>query len=198
MRGDRPGAPLFWAWQTPATPHARGSTCRGRKDPALGVGYPACAGIDPSRAALAVGGKRLPRMRGDRPHSSSFCTSAPMATPHARGSTFHHIKRVTQNWGYPACAGIDRQTTPPRDATKWLPRMRGDRPHGEIETAHIQTATPHARGSTSGPRRHLAAAGGYPACAGIDPSGVLVGSVVDRLPRMRGDRPFRRFGGISR
>ena len=50
-------------------------------------------------------------------------------------------------------------------------------------------ASPHARGSTAAPQRIAEARLGFPACAGIDlPAPIeLVG--IERLPRMRGDRP---------
>ena len=95
--------------------------------------------------------------------------------------------------GYPACAGIDRQTATGLPPSLWLPRMRGDRPYTLAREACQQLATPHARGSTHDVVISQKDAGGYPACAGIDPQKTF--NQVDQLglPRMRGDRP--RKGG---
>ena len=67
--------------------------------------------------------------------------------------------------------------------------MRGDRPHLPFVTTSLPQFTPHARGSTSkqdvyDKRRFV-----YPACAGIDPAFITIGSIPSGLPRMRGDRP---------
>jgi len=48
MRGDRPLAYNLFLPGIMATPHARGSTPRWRPAPPVVLGYPACAGIDPS------------------------------------------------------------------------------------------------------------------------------------------------------
>ena len=67
MRGDRP-----YGWHSPtaiyqASPHARGSTPVSAHLQGLGPGFPACAGIDPTRILSVSAPGRLPRMRGDRP-----------------------------------------------------------------------------------------------------------------------------------
>ena len=88
MRGDRPTNSLLRGDMKTATPHARGSTCGGPLHTVTTKGYPACAGIDRSVAVRRRPRRRLPRMRGDRPFSTSPGPSIPQATPHARGSTF--------------------------------------------------------------------------------------------------------------
>ena len=70
-----------------------------------------------------------------------------------------------------------------------LPRMRGDRPTFQGLRNTPYGFTPHARGSTTDllqldDDRYV-----YPACAGIDPCRQLGISLLDCLPRMRGDRP---------
>ncbi len=77
--------------------------------------------------------------------------------------------------------------------------MRGDRPPYGRGSGMAAAATPHARGSTQGYRRTEPADAGYPACAGIDPMSVDHSPLIDRLPRMRGDRPERSapFDGSS-
>jgi len=67
MRGDRPWLSPKIAQQKRATPHARGSTCPRKRGKQEAHGYPACAGIDPTRKQASCSRARLPRMRGDRP-----------------------------------------------------------------------------------------------------------------------------------
>ena len=67
--------------------------------------------------------------------------------------------------------------------------MRGDRPVWCSPSATCARATPHARGSTSTVMAGSHTLDGYPACAGIDPSGAPTRGPRPRLPRMRGDRP---------
>ena len=132
MRGDRPGNVQVSVVRRGATPHARGSTFVGFIDQALSQGYPACAGIDPTKPSRSNVTWRLPRMRGDRPHSSRTGTTSLLATPHARGSTLLRHRGGIVLLGYPACAGIDPTHRRRSAASIWLPRMRGDRPCGII------------------------------------------------------------------
>ena len=67
--------------------------------------------------------------------------------------------------------------------------MRGDRPLFEEGNLRHVRFTPHARGSTIGMAVSTSAATVYPACAGIDPRYICSNPTVERLPRMRGDRP---------
>ncbi len=88
-------------------------------------------------------------MRGDRPKDAKVSKFAMLATPHARGSTFLGSVTAKGEGGYPACAGIDPEDTSKTPTLLGLPRMRGDRP-GELPSHQCaDTATPHARGSTS-------------------------------------------------
>jgi hypothetical protein len=67
MRGDRPfhlGTYVTFLW---FTPHARGSTWRGKIPLPLFRVYPACAGIDHHFPWADICRTGLPRMRGDRP-----------------------------------------------------------------------------------------------------------------------------------
>ncbi len=128
MRGDRPPSDPERERRHAAAPHARGSTPKRSRTRAPPRGCPACAGIDPRRAPLAVVRSRLPRMRGDRPASELKPSHAFSAAPHARGSTRPAQVPVVELLGCPACAGID---PPPTKSSRWslrLPRMRGDRP----------------------------------------------------------------------
>jgi len=189
MRGDRPEATWGWAEAWQATPHARGSTPAACSSGTSICGYPACAGIDRCRVDCAHFGRRLPRMRGDRPLLKNPTTAITRATPHARGSTSSGPWQTALGRGYPACAGIDLSFGTPRHTWAGLPRMRGDRPRPVPAYRGRKRATPHARGST-GIRVSSAPSGkGYPACAGIDLIERRSTPWATRLPRMRGDRP---------
>ena len=169
MRGDRPDDVLSWVADHQATPHARGSTLPYYRHRLWREGYPACAGIDPHWRFRRPEVARLPRMRGDRPDGRANTLPALLATPHARGSTVFQGRSNKSAGGYPACAGIDRMEKGMGPVCAGLPRMRGDRPRSLIPSSPSAPATPHARGSTLLTPETDAVAGGYPACAGIDP-----------------------------
>jgi len=193
MRGDRPSRPSSPRPRHTATPHARGSTRDVTPLSRPCHGYPACAGIDPRRRQREQQEEWLPRMRGDRPISLAVASAFSAATPHARGSTWFVVRVVGFGRGYPACAGIDPGSCPRCPMRRRLPRMRGDRPSSPPITPLVTLATPHARGSTCRHWLRTWLFTGYPACAGIDPTGQMTSMYPWRLPRMRGDRPFNRF-----
>ena len=69
---------------------------------------------------------------------------------------------------YPACAGIDLQSTAYEAWVLCLPRMRGDRPGIYPCFFPVIPFTPHARGSTLKEGMMVRVLPVYPACAGID------------------------------
>ena len=87
MRGDRPPKGRRESRHSRFTPHARGSTRRVAAILYYCIVYPACAGIDPLIFFLGLLVLRLPRMRGDRPHTLHKKGRSLKFTPHARGST---------------------------------------------------------------------------------------------------------------
>jgi len=190
MRGDRPQPQVSCAGESAATPHARGSTLHSHGSCVMTPGYPACAGIDPAPGTPAPPRLRLPRMRGDRPLVNALRRGWLWATPHARGSTVIPDSLLKGWEGYPACAGIDLSRSSMDAPPIWLPRMRGDRPGPRSAWWRRDTATPHARGSTSRGRVIPWGSGGYPACAGIDLWQGRRRYDATGLPRMRGDRPL--------
>ncbi len=148
MRGDRPLGPTRFREFRRATPHARGSTFCILVDLIRPIGYPACAGIDPSLLFKPCSVQGLPRMRGDRPPARPRVILPFEATPHARGSTADSACYQPLKQGYPACAGIDPSKKQEEKQVSRLPRMRGDRPYGTFGMMRKWWATPHARGST--------------------------------------------------
>ncbi len=189
MRGDRPAMRLSSASRCAAAPHARGSTFARLRFAWNFAGCPACAGIDPRARRASASGRRLPRMRGDRPATVTRGVLTLSAAPHARGSTLRRAIPARPASGCPACAGIDPNSSPSSCGAGRLPRMRGDRPVDTMRSALVNRAAPHARGSTLTNATSRMQRAGCPACAGIDP---VVGRYLaecEGLPRMRGDRP---------
>ena len=168
MRGDRPSPRLVTQEEIGFTPHARGSTLFAGDRFFYSFVYPACAGIDLVFFLSYLGYTRLPRMRGDRPSRKRISGFTSMFTPHARGSTYLHIRLLPSVLVYPACAGIDPSSLVFPRRPQCLPRMRGDRPEGRIIYLTPSKFTPHARGSTRPILDPLSWFGVYPACAGID------------------------------
>ena len=171
MRGDRPASGTRPDLRRRASPHARGSTRAANSKRLVGLGFPACAGIDPPPSIARCGGWRLPRMRGDRPcwrrRRHDYCR----ASPHARGSTLNSAQCGANAGG--------------------LPRMRGDRPKMVGWLFVLLMASPHARGSTRSVTVDSTGLRGFPACAGIDLDAHSASTPATWLPRMRGDRPPR-------
>ena len=149
MRGDRPRLLPTTCRQKAFTPHARGSTYSYRFTRLSKSVYPACAGIDLTRNENIRAQRRLPRMRGDRPHTPTFVTTEHQFTPHARGSTGLGSSRTRVLQVYPACAGIDPNSHFILFSSFCLPRMRGDRPDIQDGSPIPSALTPHARGSTT-------------------------------------------------
>ena len=194
IRGDRPPPTGQLASPKPATPHTRGSTHAVFILNKISYGYPAYAGIDLFPQQGKGGNSRLPRIRGDRPYRRDQCANGIPATPHTRGSTPVHMRRLYRGIGYPAYAGIDRTPAGLGTTLRRLPRIRGDRPLEDRREAKKREATPHTRGSTSSSFFQTSRQRGYPAYAGIDLPWELFVVALVRLPRIRGDRPSK---GVS-
>ena len=76
--------------------------------------------------------------------------------------------------------------------------MRGDPPHVIQPFCHYNVSTPHARGSTPPMYPTILEMYVYPACAGIHLTDMKKLGTYKRLPRMRGDPPWRRNSDDSR
>ena len=78
-----------------------------------------------------------------------------------------------------------------KDATKWLPRLRGDGPLLYGLRVGNAVAAPPTRGWTPNPLPFALGLPGCPAYAGMDPVQKLQGAQARRLPRLRGDGPIK-------
>ena len=75
--------------------------------------------------------------------------------------------------------------------------MRGDRPTSLLVFSLRSLFTPHARGSTLLFRLRLLRQHVYPACAGIDLGSTKNNTIIQSLPRMRGDRPVQPTSSVG-
>ncbi|KXS38167.1 MAG: hypothetical protein AWU55_1645 [Halomonadaceae bacterium T82-2] len=169
-RGDRPDLCIDVGLAGKASPHPRGSTPAGRCRPRGRSGFPAPAGIDPTRRAGRRRRCRLPRTRGDRPFPKVYWGLIFEASPHPRGSTPNRKDTAFEYYGFPAPAGIDPRGGAGIRLAGGLPRTRGDRPMPGVTKPCAKPASPHPRGSTPACRPSRCRRRGFPAPAGIDPS----------------------------
>ena len=181
-----------------ASPRTRGSTPRRHRRQRRRQGFPAHAGIDLVLIALPKIRTGLPRARGDRPPISAGLTSSIVASPRTRGSTHDIIKINVGFIGFPAHAGIDLGVSWSVPIGQRLPRARGDRPPHVAVPDALDVASPRTRGSTLRRAVGRDIDQGFPAHAGIDLAPGRSPGLPSRLPRARGDRPFRCFlGGMA-
>ena len=160
--GRRPACP--WA-----PPHTRGWTHVQRRKVTGPDGSPAHAGMDPARLRCGRRTGRLPRTRGDGPHTSTNPTAMARAPPHTRGWTPEPQRVPLVDGGSPAHAGMDPRAGGGATRSSGLPRTRGDGPGWHAGGLRLHRAPPHTRGWTH--RRHGRAGlgAGSPAHAGMDP-----------------------------
>ena len=190
-RGDGPQGSGCGGDAEPASPHTRGWTRLTDPGQQARQGFPAHAGMDPSSRPSSAAGRRLPRTRGDGPGRSCRATRRRRASPHTRGWTPARCDRVRRRSGFPAHAGMDpRPGARPRPRAG-LPRTRGDGPGSSPGGGPALAASPHTRGWTGVARDQPMLREGFPAHAGMDPSGPSATAWFRGLPRTRGDGPPR-------
>ncbi len=175
-RGDRPRSVWRWASVMRASPLTRGSTRHNRAPTLDPHSSPAHAGIDRRGSAPAVGRRRFPCSRRDRPIWSNVIWGFWADPPFTRGSTLHHRPLVDAEHGSPSHAGIDPKLVSTSATSSRLPRSRGDRPSSTSSRKQGSSAPPLTRGSTQQvpqPGHHRV---GSLAHAGIDPTARWCGS----------------------
>ena len=119
------------------------------------------------------------------------------ASPHTRGWTRLESGRVSDDLGFPAHAGMDRDDASQRPRTARLPRTRGDGPAHYCGVCVDSLASPHTRGWTRLAAGRDQARVGFPAHAGMDPSPSTRQTAPPRLPRTRGDGPSQGFSSAN-
>ena len=190
-RGDGPVPAADRPGLEPASPHTRGWTRGRRPDGVDHGGFPAHAGMDPSRCGAGSPAARLPRTRGDGPSTAAWRRNHLRASPHTRGWTHRPTHSGPLATGFPAHAGMDpsRGRSPPR--RRRLPRTRGDGPEHPGRGRGSCRASPHTRGWTPGLAVDHRPQVGFPAHAGMDPPAARGRGAARGLPRTRGDGPCR-------
>ncbi len=190
VRGDRPSKAQGGKPLAGSPPRTRGSTLHPSQRWSSRRVSPAYAGIDLFRLWRSGGGSRLPRVRGDRPHSPDLAYPTLESPPRTRGSTQPRFALLRSHPVSPAYAGIDPSPPPNTRSATGLPRVRGDRPKWGFALQLLDVSPPRTRGST----RHTPAGRQRPwvspAYAGIDLKMRNQDFEIQRLPRVRGDRPL--------
>ena len=168
-RGDRPVEAAGLAVLASASPRTRGSSRVYARSRWLLLGFPADAGIVPSRRRARTHRDRLPRGRGDRPQTGAFAAEMEAASPRTRGSSRRIVGLHACSVGFPADAGIVREGPCPSRWGRRLPRGRGDRPNAKYPYYGGRGASPRTRGSSRALRPWHGDRLGFPEDAGIVP-----------------------------
>ena len=193
-RGDGPASITSTSTSTPGSPHTRGWTPPFAAAVRAEAGFPAHAGMDPSRSDAAAGDRGVPRTRGDGPRTDTSERRCAWGSPHTRGWTRRLRRRHPVGRGFPAHAGMDPCPGPSRRRATWVPRTRGDGPRADLDPPAGMEGSPHTRGWTPDDPRAARVHVGFPAHAGMDPRTQRRGPVRAGVPRTRGDGPLRRQG----
>ena len=141
--------------------------------------------------AVHLGGRGLPRTRGDGPRWRHDPGRLEWASPHTRGWTRPYRRQATVEGGFPAHAGMDPVELDGAPRRPRLPRTRGDGPPPLGFFNEWELASPHTRGWTVAAVDDVGVVEGFPAHAGMDPATIRRVPPRHRLPRTRGDGPAR-------
>ena len=149
-RGDGPFGSGSTRMMNGVSPHTRGWTVVKRLMTAYVVGFPAHAGMDPTRASPRRARRRFPRTRGDGPSALPWASASEAVSPHTRGWTRSPRHRRSKSSGFPAHAGMDPRVCGHQARIERFPRTRGDGPGQAGAGPVIPAVSPHTRGWTVG------------------------------------------------
>ena len=188
-RGDGPRTPCRRRRNHRVSPPTRGWTAELAAGRRPRCGFPAHAGMDPSRWRCSQATPRFPRPRGDGPSGRRSRRAGREVSPPTRGWT-PDVYSAADRWqGFPAHAGMDPSTQSLRVDATWFPRPRGDGPALQTVAWDSAAVSPPTRGWTPGsPTTHRRGTG-FPAHAGMDRASTRGGAPRRRFPRPRGDGP---------
>ena len=151
--------------------------------------FPACAGMFLFPWPRTRWGSCFPRMRGDVPVPSAVRVLGSSFSPHARGCSRYGFPAERGCRVFPACAGMFLFRSRTREVGPGFPRMRGDVPSLRVVSGRNFLFSPHARGCSSSDFTTVNSDVVFPACAGMFPIAVPLGTALVSFPRMRGDVP---------
>ena len=131
----------------------------------------------------------FPRPRGDGPPRRRQGRRQGRVSPPTRGWT--QLRRLTLmvRGGFPAHAGMDPPRQSRRGHTPRFPRPRGDGPLIYRRLGNSILVSPPTRGWTPNDGAQSGRGKGFPAHAGMDPSGCIITLSRAWFPRPRGDGP---------
>ena len=112
-----------------------------------------------------------------------------VVSPPTRGWTVALAVPVLAAVGFPAHAGMDPAHRDDMSLPLRFPRPRGDGPGDSVRNSAVRVVSPPTRGWTRPSRQRPARARGFPAHAGMDPSGRAPRARPRGFPRPRGDGP---------
>ena len=189
-RGDGPVTRCSPRSSSLVSPPTRGWTSYRSLPPGVVIGFPAHAGMDPSRAGSCRPAIRFPRPRGDGPplrHRSSRCV---VVSPPTRGWTRSLASRLQALLGFPAHAGMDPRGADRLGSPRRFPRPRGDGPRRSAKGWVKPRVSPPTRGWTSVCSVWRRLLSGFPAHAGMDLIPMPRAAPTWWFPRPRGDGPL--------
>ena len=196
MRGEHVSHGAHGPLPRGSSPHARGALRADAMEAWRWGIIPACAGSTPLPIHHHLMEEDHPRMRGE--HLVWRCCSASMAgsSPHARGAPTRQIESQLSGGIIPACAGSTRARSRRPSPSRDHPRMRGEHTSASRSAFVAQGSSPHARGAPGRHARCLHAGRIIPACAGSTTDCRNCLHFTEDHPRMRGEHPLRRGGGV--
>ena len=132
---------------------------------------------------------RFPRVRGDVPGNEDTGEELPWFSPRARGCSVLCRYRIRCLPVFPACAGMFRPVSITDTMPPCFPRVRGDVPWRDNDSAGHLPFSPRARGCSRVTAATAPPVLVFPACAGMFRAVMTVVLTVLRFPRVRGDVP---------
>lgn len=170
-RGDGPPVRVNVGALRGGSPHTWGWTHLFSNELANWTGSPAHAGMDPTTRRAALSRNRLPRIRGDGPPCSRS-HSRDVRAPRTRGVGLIPRRCRSSSRRLPVHAGMDRSRS--------------------ASASGASSAPPHTRGMDPCMLKYGKICGGSPAHAGMARSSTHYIRRPKRIPRMRGDAPWKR------
>ena len=152
-----------------ASPRARGWSRRHFRSTRRFYGFPACAGVEPTRSRNAAARQRLPRTRGG-------------------GSDKAVVQRLAMP-GFPAEAGVEHTQTVRSSMCLRVPRVRGGGPLRPAEPGLKQRCSPRVRGWADPRFSRTELLAVFPACAGVGLWEEPGSRCTHGVPRVRGGGP---------